>query len=282
MSTRIVPAVIPFSACRVAGGRPRYWRWWLSTLVILLSACAGVGSGSGGAQLAGRTFLSTAVTGHTLVEGTQLSLSFPEAGKISARAGCNQLFGGVSFDGDRMKVSELGSTDMGCELTRMDQDQWFAGFLKAGPKFALNGDELVLTGDKETIKLLDREKAQPDRPLEGTRWVLESLIDGQAVSSVPQGVEAFLQFEGDRVTGNAGCNQMSGKAVQSPDSITFSNVVTTKMACVGDRGSVEGVVLGVLDGKVAMRIDGDLLELKHPSGTGLQYRSASEPRPKSS
>jgi heat shock protein HslJ len=251
-------------------------------MALLLSACAGMGSGGGGAPLAGRAFLSTAVTGHTLVEGTRLELSFPEEGKLSARAGCNQLFGDVSFDGDRMKVSELGSTDMGCEQARMDQDQWFAGFLKAGPKFALTGDELVLTGDKEMIKFLDREKAQPDRPLVGIRWVLESLIDGQAVSSVPQGVEAFLEFEGDRVTGNAGCNQLSGKAVQSPGAITFSSVVTTKMACMGDRGSVEGVVLGVLDGKVAMRIDADLLELKHPSGTGLQYRSASEPRPKAS
>jgi heat shock protein HslJ len=164
----------------------------------------------------------------------------------------------------------------------MDQDTWLSGFLSAGPKAALSGDTLVLTGDNVVIKFVDREKAQPDKPLQGTRWVLESLIDGQAVSSVPQGVEAFLQFEGDTVSGDDGCNRMSGKAVQGPGKITFSDIVTTNMACVGDRGSVEGMVLGVLDGEVAMRIDGDLLELKHPKGTGLQLRSASEPRPKSS
>jgi heat shock protein HslJ len=112
--------------------------------------------------------------------------------------------------------------------------------------------------------------------------VLESLLDGQSVSSVPEGVEAFLQFEGDRVTGNAGCNRMGGTAAQSPGKITFSDIVATKMACAGDRGTVEGFVLTVLDGEVAMRIDGDLLELKHPNGTGLQLRSSGEPRPQSS
>lgn len=253
------------------------------TLLLLVSACAGgASSGADGSRLDGRTFLSTGVTGHTLVEGTRIQLDFPEEGKLSARAGCNQLFGNVSFDGDRMKVSELGGTDMGCEPSRMDQDSWLSGFLQAGPRFALSGDELVLTGDKEVIKLVDRETAQPDMQLEGTRWVLETLLSGQSASSVPQGVEAFLQFEGDRVTGNAGCNQMGGKAVQSPGKITFSDIVATKMACAGDRGTVEGIVLGVLDGTVAMRIDGDMLELKHPNGSGLQLRSSGEPRPKSS
>jgi heat shock protein HslJ len=112
--------------------------------------------------------------------------------------------------------------------------------------------------------------------------VLETLISGQAASSVPQGVEVFLQFEGDRVTGDAGCNRLSGKAVESPGKIVFSEVVTTKMACAGDRGTVEGAVLSVLEGEVSSRIDGDLLELKQSNGNGLQFRSAGEPRPSAS
>lgn len=252
------------------------------TLLLLLSACAGGASSGDGSRLAGRTFLSTAVMGHALVDGTRIQLEFPEEDKLTARAGCNHLFGEVSFEGDRMKVSGMGGTDMGCERPRMDQDQWLTGFLQAGPKIALNGDELVLSGDNAVIKLLDRKAAQPDKQLQGTRWVLESLIDGQSAGSVPQNVETFLQFEGDRVTGNAGCNQLGGKAVQEPGSITFSDIVTTRKACSGDPGRVEEAVLAVLAGKVAAKIDGDVLEFKHPNGKGLQLRSASEPRPSAS
>jgi len=254
----------------------------LAVALLLLSACAGGMPSSDGSRLAGRTFLSTAVTGHTLVEGTEVQLEFAQEGKLTARAGCNHLLGEVAYEGDRMKVSGLGGTDMACEKPRMDQDQWLTGFLKAGPRFAVSGDELVLTGDQETIKLIDRKVAQPDKRLEGTRWVLESLVDGQAASSVPQGVEAFLQFEGDNVTGSTGCNSLGGKAVESTAAITFSDIATTKKACEGAQGSVERDMLAVLDGKVAARIDGDVLDLKHPNGKGLQLRSASEPRPTSS
>ncbi|HZM81385.1 MAG TPA: META domain-containing protein [Candidatus Limnocylindrales bacterium] len=254
-----------------------------AVILLLLAACANAGStGGDGSRPAGRTFLSTAVTGHTLVEGTQIQLEFPEEGKLNARAGCNHLFGEVTYAGDRMKVSGMGGTDMGCEKARMDQDQWLTEFLKAGPKFTLTGDELVLTGDQVTIKLLDRKAAQPDKSLSGTRWVLESLIDGQSVSSVPPGVEAFLQFQDDKVLGNGGCNGLGGQAVQGPGTVTFSSVFATKKACGPPRDQVESVVLAVLDGKVAAKIDGDVLELKHPNGKGLQLRSAGEPRPTSS
>jgi heat shock protein HslJ len=258
MMTRTMPAVI---------------------LLLLLSACAGGAPSGDGSRLAGRAFLSTAVTGHSLVSGTQIQLDFPEEGKLTARAGCNHLFGEVTYEGDRMKVSGMGGTDMGCDQPRMDQDQWLTEFLMAGPKFALNGDDLVLTGDQVMVKLTDRKVAQPDRSLQGTRWVLESLVDGQVASSVPEGVEAFLEFEGEKVVGNGGCNGLGGQAVQGPGTVTFSSVFATKKSCGVPRDQVEIVVLAVLDGKVAVTVDGDVLHLKHANGKGLQLRSAGEPRP---
>jgi heat shock protein HslJ len=256
----------------------------LAVSVLAVSACASAGPfGGTGPDVQGRTFLSTSVTGHDLVAGTRISLSFPEKGKITANGGCNHLFGEVSFDGDRMAVSEMGSTDMACEKPLMAQDEWLTGFLKAKPKYSLSGNDFVLTGDGGTvIKLLDRKVANPDRPLLGTRWVVESLIDGESVSSVPRGGEAYLQFDGDTVTGNTGCNRLSGKAVHSPGKVVFSTIATTKMSCAGDVAMLEAAVLSTVSGEASVKIDADRLQLVNPDGKGLGLRSATEPSPRSS
>ncbi|HEX6684346.1 MAG TPA: META domain-containing protein [Candidatus Limnocylindrales bacterium] len=244
-------------------------------LLLLLSACAGPGGGGGeGSRLAGRTFLSSEVTGRTLAAGTQLQLAFPEGGKLSLHGGCNRLAGDAGFDVDRLKVSELSSTNLGCDKARHEQDEWLMAFLKAGPRFALNGDELVLTGDKETIKFVDRKVARPDKPLQGTRWVVESLLDGQTAGSVPQGTQAFLRFDGDTFTGSDGCNQLSGKAIQGPSTIAFSEIATTRKACADDLAALSAAVLATLAGEVTFKIDSDVLELRSPNGKGLIARGS--------
>ncbi|GAA3456177.1 META domain-containing protein [Dactylosporangium matsuzakiense] len=244
----------------------------LAAILVLLSACGGGGSGAG-AGLAGRTFLSTEVTGHTLVAGTRLEVGFPQDGKLTAQAGCNHLFGDVSFGGGRLQVSGIGTTDMGCEQARGEQDTWLVHFLSAGPSFTLTGDELVLTGAAETIRLVDRRAARPDRALQGTRWVVESVLDGSTAGSVPAGAEAYLQFDGERVTGDGGCNRLSGRAVPGPDTVTFSDVRFTLIACADDRNTLDEAVLATLSGVVTVKIDGDRLELRAADGKGLQLRA---------
>jgi len=134
------------------------------------------------------------------------------------------------------------------------------------------GDELVLTGGTEVIKFVDQKVDRPDKPLQGTLWTVQSLLDGQSAASVPQGTQAFLRFEGDTVTGDDGCNQLSGKAVQCPATITFSEIATTKKACAQDRAALEAATLATLDGEVTVKIDGDVLELRNANGKGLRLR----------
>ena len=56
--------------------------------------------------------------------------------------------------------------------------------------------------------------------------------------------------------------------------ITFSEVITTKMACDDDRMRVERAVLATLDGDVAYQIDADVLRLDGPGGHGLRLRAS--------
>lgn len=255
----------------------------MAVLALTLAGCGGSGSGPGspgvrpgdGSELTGRAFLSTEVGAHTLVPGTQITLRFPENGKIEAQAGCNHLFGDVVFKGTTLQVSGMGGTDMGCDQARMAQDEWLSGFLTDSPTWRLNGDELVLTGNSAEIKLTDRKAAEPAKNIYQTRWMLITLIDGETASSVPaemKPVEVIFAQDGT-VSGYTGCNRFSGGATHTPGKVKFESIAATKMACGEGLEHIERTVLAVLDGEVSATVAGDILELKHPGGKGLQLKA---------
>jgi len=66
-------------------------------------------------------------------------------------------------------------------------------------------------------------------------WALESINDEEFVkgelSNHPV-IEIYLKEE--RVHGNASCNTLNGKVVVDGKNISFSEIITTEMACPGD------------------------------------------------
>jgi heat shock protein HslJ len=252
------------------------------TTVLVLGVLTGCGRGTapgGGSDglPEGRTFLSTAVTGHDLVPGTRITIGFKD-GQLTAHAGCNHLFGTAHVTDGQLVVNNIGGTEMACERKLTLQEEWFLGFLRAGPQWQLRDDELTLTGGGSKIRLMDRRVAQPDKPLVGPRWTLDSLLRAEAASSVPSGVQAWITFGKDGVaTGNAGCNQFGGgpegNYSVSGDTLRFHDIAVTRMACGGDKDEVEREVLEVLSDTVSYRIAGNALTITHPSGKGLRLRA---------
>lgn len=246
----------------------------LVAISLLAIACNAAGSPAG-ANLDGRAFVSIDVTANgvprPLVPGTQIRLSF-DSGNLGASAGCNHLGGSYRLEGGRLAVDAMAMTEMGCDAPRHAQDEWLSTFLGSRPQVRLNGAELVLDGGATVVRLLDTEVAEPDRPLTGTRWLLGSLIEGEAVSSVPAGVVATLELTADgNVSVNAGCNQGGGRYEVAGGVIRFSDIAMTRMACEGAAGQVEQQVLAVLGAPaVSYAIDGATLTLS-ADGRGLQY-----------
>lgn len=225
----------------------------------------------------GRTFLSTDISDggkpRPLVDGTRIRLSF-DGGELRADAGCNSLLGQARLANERLVVDGLGGTEMGCSPELMAQDQWLSGFLGGRPRLQLADDELTLTAGDVRIVLVDREVADPDRPLRGTRWELDTIIDGDTASSVPAGVRANLQLGRNNASGNNGCNSFSGKLTVSGSSLRMRDVVRTLKGCSGDAAEVERVVHDVLTSNgLTYRIEADRLTLSGPSGKGLGFRA---------
>lgn len=244
----------------------------LAVAAVVMAACSVAGTPSGsGASLDGRTFLSTGIDGADLVPDTQVRLTFAD-GNLNAQAGCNIMGGRYAIEGDRLRTTQLSMTEMGCDEPRQAQDEWLAAFL-GNPTFTLDGATLVLTNGTVRLTTTDEEVVTPDQALEGTRWVLDGIVSGDAVSSVPVGATASITIADGRVDVAAGCNTGGGPVAVTADTLTFGPIATTKMACEAGPASVESAILAVLSGTVDYAIDADALTLD-AGNAGLIFRAA--------
>jgi heat shock protein HslJ len=248
---------------------------------VLLASCGGgaspsssgpaPGGSAGAGGLEARTFLSTAVDGRVLVAGSRIRLSFRN-GQVSASGGCNSMGGAYHLDGNRLVTDQLITTDMACAQALMTQDQWVAALLN-GATLSLDGNSLTMSGNGVRVTLLDRVVADPDRPLIGTRWVIDGLLAGNTASSIPFGATAALTFSDGRVDVETGCNTGGGTALVAGGSITFGTLTLTKRACAAEIAGLEQAIVQTLTGTVAYTIDADIMALT-ARGAGLSLHAA--------
>lgn len=261
---------------------------FLLTTAVALGGCvaippAGGGGGDGGdgppGPLAGRTFVSESVTEggepRPLVEGTRIEIGFTADGRLRATAGCNTLSGAVDVRARRIVVGELASTRIGCPPERHEQDRWLVAVLTADPAYVLRGTRLLLETGATAIHLVDRAAGPSDRPLVGTEWQLESLVDGESASPLPPGTGATLVFgDGSLSLQVVDCNRGTADVLIARIAIEVGVLSMTARACAPDPAAVELAVVDVLQGVVGYRIEGDVLTLWGPSGDGLAWRAA--------
>src|SRR5690606_16226461 len=152
-----------------------------------------------------------------------------------------------------------------CDPELHAQDDWLLEFLGAEPTARLAGQELVLTAGRTVMTLLDRETVEPDRALTGAPWQVKSrYLEGEAVSSVPAGASATLEFQDDgTLLVDGGCNK--GRATWSQEGTTMriGPIAMTRMFCEGGRGELEQHVVSVLDAEtLSVSIEAATLTLK--------------------
>ena len=93
-------------------------------------------------------------------------------------------------------------------------------------------------------------------------WKLTAYGPANAPSPAVAGSEAGLTFnEGGTLTGNSGCNGLSGDYTVEGDQITFGQIVSTLMACEDPRMAQEDAVHKVLTDTAGFKIEGNTLTL---------------------
>lgn len=105
--------------------------------------------------------------------------------------------------------------------------------------------------------------------LEGTAWVLTSYNDTIPIAST----QATIQFEDGQVSGNASCNHYGGTYEIEGDTIRFSDLFNTEMACQAPEGVMEQEqkYLEMLRSAQRFEMDGGVLRIYTDSGGTLTF-----------
>jgi heat shock protein HslJ len=195
--------------------------WFL--LFGLLVSCSEADDGRNIVNLSGRTFVSQSVVGRNLLPGTEVRLLFMRGRRYTATAGCNSLSGSYRFDDGVLVVSSTTTTNMACDAPHQEQDAWLGAFLAAGPKTEIAEPTLTLATAVETVAMLDREIASPDRPLVGTQWIGSGIDTGTGLTVAAELAVLSVAFGQDgQFQAFSGCQRASGSVVVDGSTLYFT------------------------------------------------------------
>lgn len=137
------------------------------------------------------------------------------------------------------------------------------------PAFGTHGEKDSAPTNPVSVLLtrVPRAPRAAPRSLTGTRWVIVKLRSedaGVGAGGKPASVE--LSAEPSRISGFAGCNQLSGGYALDGDQLSFSKMAMTMRACP-DGMELEREVAKVLEETRRFAIAGDVLHLFSGEGT---------------
>lgn len=128
---------------------------------------------------------------------------------------------------------------------------------------------LALWGCQKKSETTEQPAAQPAAAavsLSDKTWVLTELAGAAITPDTARPIFIKLGTDDTSLTGNTGCNQLSGIYMQSADTLVFAHMATTKMACAGAMEREEQF-LAALEAAITFHLRNGDLELCDASGS---------------
>jgi heat shock protein HslJ len=229
-------------------------------------------TGDGEPGLAGLEFSSIAATGFTLATDTTLSLSF-DYSALSFEAGCNNHSAPYSLCDGRLCASDFRVTAIGCDPILQAQDEWMAAFFGSSPRLTRQGPRLTLAGDEASLDFIESSLLNPDRPLTGRTWTIDTLIAADQARSVSLEPTISFQTNGTLQVFTT-CTSGSGIYAAGEPTLAISNMEYIEKPCdaSGDASIDEPIRRVLGDGDLAFEIDAARLTITR-GRDGLQART---------
>lgn len=117
-------------------------------LAMISLFAAGCGSDSGDDQpeppkLDGTSWVLVDAVGNAAIPKVTATLAFAGS-KVTGNGSCNSFGGTATITGDRIRVSELTMTLIGCESAIAEQEAFYMKALGEARSFEIDGEELVI------------------------------------------------------------------------------------------------------------------------------------------
>ena len=240
---------------------------------LLLSACGGeVGrAADGDVDLTGSWHLVSGRDADGPFDLTGRSVTLVVEGETaSGTSACNHYSGDLRVEGDSVRLSGMSGTEMACEPAVMDLERRYLDALAVVERAGRSGDALVLSGPGRRLGL-ELDPPVQDAPLIDTTWVLESIVDGDVVSSALPGSELRLSGNGTLEV-LTGCGAMTGRFEVAADTVAVSGLATEPGGagpCPADEKEQHDQMVAVLRDDFTAQVEGDRLRLRTGQGSGL-------------
>ena len=158
--------------------------------------------------------------------------------RYAGSGGCNWYLGVYSTDGSSLRMQTPATTWALCESAEiMQQEGFFLDSLVNVTEYRMEGDKLAAY-TVENQRMLTLVPAQPV-PLEGTTWDLKFIYNGKEWQPVIPGSTVTAQFDGDQLSGSAGCNSYNATVTIEGETMTISDAASTRKACADPEGVMD-------------------------------------------
>ena len=231
--------------------------------LLLLAACGTKGSGQA-EDLTDKFWALTELGGEPPLAGTGISAQFTDDGRVAGSAGCNRYSGSYTVSGKNITFSSpMAATMMMCDQAVMDQESAYLRALGEAKTFAIQGDQLTLSGEDGAALAVFQVQSQE---LSGSSWEATLFNNGkQAAVGLLEGTTLTASFgEDGSISGSAGCNNFSGSYTIDGNKITIGPLVSTMMMCDSPAEIMdqEAQYLAALQSAATYQIEGNVLELR--------------------
>lgn len=243
---------------------------FLAVLALLATACLGsdfADSIEGSWQMTSGTVDGEEIP---LLDSHPITIHF-EGDQMGGTAACNSYDGTFSLSGSRITISNLAMTEMACfpEET-MRAEALFTEAISRVGTLALDGT-LTLSGDGVEM-VFEALEPVPDAGLTGVTWVLDGLIEGDAVSTPVADTRGFIELSPDgSVTGDTGCRPFSGRYVISGAEVLINELAADGPECEPNVADQDNLVFSVIGDGFRVEIDGERLTMWSRGDQGLTF-----------
>jgi heat shock protein HslJ len=197
-------------------------------------------------------------------------------GAISGSGGCNAYNAAI---GENFAVGPIASTLRACPEEVMEQEGGYFDWLSKAYDYDRAGDQLLIATANGVLTYNSTPVLDQSLELQNKTWYLVSV---GTLTAVP-GSNATTLFasDGRTVSGNTGCNEISGSYKAEPgNKLTISGFTSTLAACPSeDLTKQEEALLIFLPSAVSYTVIGNQMQIQTVDGSVINYTSIPPAQP---
>ncbi len=197
------------------------------------------------------------------------------AAEVSGWTTCNSYGASVIVGSGSIAFGDLFATEAACaDPDLMQRESTVLAIIAGASRFVFADAELTISGDEGSITF---EMPLPvvDVVLDDTLWTLDTLINGEAASSVLSTTRPTMTIDttSGSIRGTTGCNDYFGEIRVEDTVVAITGLGWTEIGCERPVMRQEAAILEVLQTAESLTIEGDTLTLLGAEGRALVFRA---------